>query len=67
MKDTSEDEQQEDFMASNGAYPRTSATSERAKQLRKMMEDEGRNISPSECIDLMTDEAHRRRDGRQPG
>lgn len=45
MKDASEDEQQEDFMASNGGYPRTSKLqSERAKQLREMMEDEGRNI-----------------------
>ncbi|KAL9130635.1 MAG: hypothetical protein Q9175_006970 [Cornicularia normoerica] len=41
MKDASEDEQNEDFMASNCANPRTSKSqSERAEQLRKMMEDE---------------------------
>lgn len=45
MKDASEDEHQEDFMASSRAYPRTSKSqSERAKELRKMMEDEGRKI-----------------------
>ena len=44
MKDASEEEQQEDFMASNRADPRTSKQTERAKQLRQMMEDEGRKI-----------------------
>lgn len=46
MKDASEDEQEEDFLASNTANPRTSKSqSERAEQLRKMMEDEGKEIS----------------------
>lgn len=46
MKDASEDEQEEDFMASNSANARTSKLQfEREEQLRKMMEDEGRKIS----------------------
>ena len=45
MKDTSEDEQEEDFMASTSAKARKSNTKfERAEQLRKMMEDEGRTM-----------------------
>lgn len=45
MKDASEDEQEEDFMASNSANARTSKSQfERNEQLRKMMEDEGRKI-----------------------
>ncbi|KAF6230980.1 hypothetical protein HO173_010888 [Letharia columbiana] len=41
MKDTSEDEHEEDFVVSNSANRRTSKSqSERAEQLRKMMEDE---------------------------
>ena len=47
MKDASEDEQEEDFMASNTANPQktSKSQSERAEQLRKMMEDEGKKIS----------------------
>ncbi len=46
MKDASEDEQEEDFISSNTANPKMSKSqSERAEQLRKMMEDEGRKIS----------------------
>lgn len=46
MKDASEDEEEEDFMASNSANLRASISQfERAEQLRKMMEDEGRKIS----------------------
>lgn len=46
MKDASEDEQEEDFMASNTANAKTSKSqSERTEHLRKMMEDEGRKIS----------------------
>lgn len=49
MKDASEEEQEEDFMVSNNANPKTSKSqSERAKQLRKMMEDEGRKIGLDE-------------------
>lgn len=45
MKDASEDEQEEDFVVSNSANRRTSKSqSERAEQLRKMMEDEGKEI-----------------------
>ncbi|CAD6584828.1 MAG: hypothetical protein ASARMPREDX12_006640 [Alectoria sarmentosa] len=41
MKDASDDEQEEDFMSSNSVNRRTSKSqSERAEQLRKMMEDE---------------------------
>lgn len=41
MKDASENEQEDDFMASMNVNPRTSKSkSERAEQLRKMMEDE---------------------------
>lgn len=43
MRDASEDEQEEDFMASNSANAGISKSqSDRAEQLRKMMEDEGR-------------------------
>lgn len=47
MKDASEDEQEEDFMASNNANARASKShsEQRAEQLRKMMEDEGRETS----------------------
>ncbi len=46
MKDASEDEQEGDFMASNSANSKTlKSQSERAEQLRKMMEDEGRKTS----------------------
>ena len=46
MKDASEDEQEEDFMPSNSANSRISKSQyERAEQLRKMMDDEGRKIS----------------------
>lgn len=46
MKDASEDEQEEDFVPSNSANPETSKSQlERAEQLRKMMDDEGRRSS----------------------
>lgn len=66
MKDASEDEQEEDFMVSNSAYPRNMANlqSERAEQLRKMMEDEGRKISARRVGDPVTNRIHRRNDGR---
>ena len=68
MKDTSEDEQDDDFMASNSVNPRVSKSqSERAEQLRKMMEDESMKISASKSIDLVTNGVHRRRDGRHRG
>lgn len=48
MKDASEDEQEEDFMASNSANARTSKSQfERNEQLRKMMEDEDEEMEDS--------------------
>ena len=68
MKATSEDEQEDDFMVSNSVNPRVSESqSERAEQLRKMMEDESRKISASKSVDFVTDDVHRRRDGRHRG
>ena len=65
MKDASEDEQEEASMASESANPRISKSrSERAEQLRKMMEDEGKKTSARNAFDLMTDAVHRRGDGR---
>ena len=65
MKDASEDEQGEDFMASKSANLIISKSrSERAKQLRKMMEDEGKKTSARNGLDLMPDAVHRRGDGR---
>lgn len=65
MKDASEDEQEEDFMASNSANARTSKLQfEREEQLRKMMEDEGRTMGARKGIELLTDGVRRRRDGR---
>ena len=46
MKEASEDEQEDAFMASDTVKPRISKShSERAEQLRRMMEDEGSKIS----------------------
>lgn len=61
MKDASEDEQDEELMASNTVNITTSKSrSERAEQLRKMMEDEGKMISVRQGIDLPINEASRR-------
>lgn len=46
MKGASGDEQENDFVASKSVNPRISKVqSERAEQLRRMMEDEGRKTS----------------------
>ena len=46
VKEASEDEQEDAFIASNTGKPRISKSqSERAEQLRRMMEDEGSIIS----------------------
>ena len=48
MKEASENEQEDTFMASNTVKPRISKSqSERAEQLRRMMEDEGSMIGAS--------------------
>lgn len=53
MKDTSGDEQDDDVMASNSVSSRVSKSqSERAEQLRKMMEDESTKISASKASAL---------------
>ena len=68
MKDTSGDEQDDDFMASNSVNSRVSKSqSERAEQLRKMMEDESTKISAPKNIGLMTNNVHRRSDRRHRG
>ena len=60
MKDAFEDEPREDSMASKNANPKKSKSqSERAEQLRKMMEDEGKKASARNCLDVMTDAVHR--------
>ena len=62
MKDASEDEQDEELIAPNTVNITTSKSrSERAEQLRKMMEDEGKMTSVRRGIDLTTNEARRRR------
>ena len=68
MKEASEDEQEDVLMGSNTGKPRTSKSqSERAEQLRRMMEDEGEKASTSKGLDIMIDNACRRRDGGQQG
>ena len=52
MKDTSEDEQADGYVAPSSVYPKTLKTqSERAEQLRKMMEDEGSKINTSRGVE----------------
>ena len=62
MKDASEDEQDEELIASDTVNITTSKSrSERAEQLRKMMEDEGKMISGRRGINLKSNEVRRRR------
>ena len=62
MKDASEDEQDEELIASNTVNITASKSRcERAEQLRKMMEDEGKMISIRRGIDLTTNQERRRR------
>ena len=68
MKDASEDKQDEELIASNTVnITRSKSRSERAEELRKMMEDEGKMISVRQGIDLTTNEARRRRSRRRRG
>ena len=60
MKDAFENEQREDPIVSKSLHPRKSKSqSERAEQLRKMMEDEGKNTRARNLLDLMTDVVYR--------
>ena len=68
MKDASEDEQDEELIASNTVNITASKSrSERAEQLRKMMEDDGKMISIRRGIDLTTNQERRRRSSRRHG
>ena len=54
MKGASGDEQENDFVASNNVNPKLSKSQyERAEQLRRMMEDEGRNTSASKGVSAL--------------
>ena len=68
MRDAFDDEQDEELIASNTVNITTSKSrSERAEQLRKMMEDEGKMIRVHRGIDLTTNEERRRRSTRRRG
>ena len=54
MTSASGDEQENDFVASNSVNPRISKSqSERAEQLRRMMEDEGRKTSAPKDVSTL--------------